>query len=1165
MERTLTDALLGGIGSAYDRVRDRIIVAEWHGRLLAVDLHGDVTVLGTGYRKLESVALSDDGTWALVTERGGALLRVDLDDADRSRARVLTDRLRAPHQVVLVERRHVAYVVEHAAAGRLVAVGLAGGSMRAVAEGLDHAVGLALTQDERTAYVTEQATGDGRLVEFALSSGQRSTLAAGLTQPFFLSWADEGQTALLVPERDPANRLLRIERRAERWPVPPEWPRIPQLPWLPRLPGRPDLPWDRRVPTPVPARGRRGRRTVLLDGLDARPSSALTLGPDRIAVTADRTLVIHDLSPVPVLRVDLDLGPDALFVGAYRRVPVRVIGSGASFDDLAFEVVEGPHGGQVSYSRDETFDPTAPEIMLLAGYRPGTYTLRATRAVTGEVLGEERFEVGDLWTGADGPSRWFEGISQPATTGAAWGGGASGPQNIDVSPALGTRRVAVVLVDTATARYPADSSAIIQEWRDEVADGVPGGVPPRSSRAYFQEVSAGAFDLDLDDVYGPIQLSGDFEDYFALNAQGLWGWRAGFWQSVVTAADDLIDYTDIDSLVAVVRAAPAVDPSSPEDELNHRRFAWPYAGGGTFSTAEGSQSMAVVTMAHDWGDGSSREIHETLSHELGHNLGPGDLYMDAGFGALEDRDVGSWDLMSWDGTLAHMSTPNKMRLGWIRADWVRAYDFAASGAVDDVVTLHASELGAPPDGRFSAVEVRLADGWNYYFEYRAEQSGAIGDQQLPADRRVVGTDVVSPDYTAPVRRPAIVLLPDDPDGDGPVLGVGRDYEETDVSDPMFPTDFSVEVLSTDGDSARIRIRYGVNSKPDPSIRPWPGHGVNAWQSPDIEVRNAQNAADATLANLPWAGHPNTIVAKVKNAGSLRATGVQVNFSVKDFTVGGGAETPLGLDVRDIPVGDTVEFSFDGWVPPADGHYCVVARMPLHVEPGPPTIVEMTELNNLAQSNYTEFISAEASPPRRQRTTVTVGNPYSRPTRALLTPTQTNPFYRTYVGQTLVNLDAGEEREVEIMFEALHGTPDADRVLEHDPRLKDWLIEPNYVAVAGLIEDPDDPQLHAPLSMGGVVVRVRTGTGTRVTASADGNTVYGKVSDAHGRSVQSGTVLVTVRERGRPETERAATGTVSEGAFGAEFRDVIHGRGFEATATYLGDGPWAPSPEHRFTT
>ena len=51
----------------------------------------------------------------------------------------------------------------------------------------------------------------------------------------------------------------------------------------------------------------------------------------------------------------------------------------------------------------------------------------------------------------------------------------------------------------------------------------------------------------------------------------------------------------------------------------------------------------------------------------------------------------------------------------------------------------------------------------------------------------------------------IFLLSNDADGDGSVLGNGADYEETDYTDPVYPTDFKVEVSGLDGTKAHVHI------------------------------------------------------------------------------------------------------------------------------------------------------------------------------------------------------------------------------------------------------------------------------------------------------------------------------------------------------------------------
>ena len=259
----------------------------------------------------------------------------------------------------------------------------------------------------------------------------------------------------------------------------------------------------------------------------------------------------------------------------------------------------------------------------------------------------------------------------------------------------------------------------------------------------------------------------------------------------------------------------------------------------------------------------------------------------------------------------------------------------------------------------------------------------------------------------------MLLLPADGDDDGAVLGNGGFYREIDAS--PFPTEFRADVSGINGSKADLRVRYGANGRPDPSIRPWPASPSRPWQSPDIEVRNAHNAADPAWRNVPWVGNPNTVVAKVRNRGNVLAPGVRVNFYVKNYNIGGAPEAFLGSDVHDVAAGATVEFTTT-WVPPSTGHYCVVVRIPLYVVPTAPTVVEMTELNNVAQSNYDRFNTATGSPSTREETTVEVGNPYPKPTRVWIIGQQTNPLYRTYVDTTWLWLEPGETRKVRVMIE-----------------------------------------------------------------------------------------------------------------------------------------------------
>jgi hypothetical protein len=170
-------------------------------------------VLGTGYAQPEDVKVCADERYAYVTERTGTLLRVDLTNANRSAAKVVSGGMTAPHQIVLDEALNQVFLVEYAPAGRLLRVDLGTGVKKALAAQLENAIGLLLTSDRTVAYVGQQTTGAGKgqVLRIDLVTGQRQVLISGLTAPFFMTWTDAGETGILLTERDPANRVTRID------------------------------------------------------------------------------------------------------------------------------------------------------------------------------------------------------------------------------------------------------------------------------------------------------------------------------------------------------------------------------------------------------------------------------------------------------------------------------------------------------------------------------------------------------------------------------------------------------------------------------------------------------------------------------------------------------------------------------------------------------------------------------------------------------------------------------------------------------------------------------------------------------------------------------------------------------------------------------------------
>ncbi len=179
---------------------------EWVTYKLASPYH----TIGAGYANPEDIAISSDEKTAYVTERTGNLLRVDLTNANRPAAVVLASGLVAPQQIFLDEAHHQAYVVEYANPGRLIRVDLNTLQKTVLLNGLNNPVGMLVSSDLSFAYISEQS-GGGRITQYSLQGGSPITIASGLTNPFFLTWLDSAQTIIILPERDPANRITLVD------------------------------------------------------------------------------------------------------------------------------------------------------------------------------------------------------------------------------------------------------------------------------------------------------------------------------------------------------------------------------------------------------------------------------------------------------------------------------------------------------------------------------------------------------------------------------------------------------------------------------------------------------------------------------------------------------------------------------------------------------------------------------------------------------------------------------------------------------------------------------------------------------------------------------------------------------------------------------------------
>jgi hypothetical protein len=229
------------------------------------------------------------------------------------------------------------------------------------------------------------------------------------------------------------------------------------------------------------------------------------------------------------VEVELILPKKELFIGSYIKVNVVIDpASGRPIEDLEFILPDGPPAGIISLSRDADFNPDKPDIMLCVGYRPGTYSLKAWSKQAHIFIAETEFVITDIWKDEnEGPSMWFSSANElyVAVVGSAWGGGTptTGPQNIPLTPTKKERRIAILLIDTTSKKYPEDTTTlqgIKDRWLNEIVRGVTVGGVTRSVAHYYREVSYNNLEVSAE-LFGPVSLTKDWDTQFGVKEDGL--------------------------------------------------------------------------------------------------------------------------------------------------------------------------------------------------------------------------------------------------------------------------------------------------------------------------------------------------------------------------------------------------------------------------------------------------------------------------------------------------------------------------------------------------------------------------------------------------------------------------------------------------------------------
>jgi hypothetical protein len=217
----IATGLNAAVGLALDETNNHLYFVEYsNGTLKRIDLSSPsytINLIASGFSHPEDVELDLEHDFAYVTTRDfpgtGALWKVAISTGTKS---LITFNLGGPQQLVLDISKNQAFTVGYND-GRLRRINLTTGIKTPIVKGLNHPVGLAISNDGNYAYVTEQDS-PARVSKIDLISGTKigniikhGFGGASLVAPFFLSWTDVIQNFLYVVERDPVNRVSRID------------------------------------------------------------------------------------------------------------------------------------------------------------------------------------------------------------------------------------------------------------------------------------------------------------------------------------------------------------------------------------------------------------------------------------------------------------------------------------------------------------------------------------------------------------------------------------------------------------------------------------------------------------------------------------------------------------------------------------------------------------------------------------------------------------------------------------------------------------------------------------------------------------------------------------------------------------------------------------------
>lgn len=217
---TIATGLQAAVGVALDEEHNHLYFVEYGaGTLKRLGLSSPShDLIARDLSHPEDVQLDLAHGLAYVTTRDapgtGGLWKIDISTGSKS---LVTFNLGAPQQLVLDIPNNQAFTVGHKD-GRLRRINLTTGAKTPIFKELGKPVGLAITKDKKYAYVTEQKA-PAQISKIDLTMGvkvgeyvvRNGVGGVSLVAPFFLAWTDNSQNSLYVVERDPANKVSRVD------------------------------------------------------------------------------------------------------------------------------------------------------------------------------------------------------------------------------------------------------------------------------------------------------------------------------------------------------------------------------------------------------------------------------------------------------------------------------------------------------------------------------------------------------------------------------------------------------------------------------------------------------------------------------------------------------------------------------------------------------------------------------------------------------------------------------------------------------------------------------------------------------------------------------------------------------------------------------------------